>query len=79
MISIADPELAEAERERVDDVLESGMLADGPEERTFEEEVDDIRWGDIQRRNEPVLVLGWRDPFDLCSKLSLLSYTLGGG
>lgn len=38
MISIAAPELREEEAERVKAVLDSGMIADGPEVRTFEEE-----------------------------------------
>ncbi|WP_435099439.1 DegT/DnrJ/EryC1/StrS family aminotransferase [Halorubrum sp. N11] len=38
MISIADPEISEDEFDRVQAVLESGMLADGPEVRAFEEE-----------------------------------------
>ncbi|WP_132060422.1 DegT/DnrJ/EryC1/StrS family aminotransferase [Halorussus amylolyticus] len=37
-IPIADPELGEREREKVDAILESGMLADGPEVRKFEAE-----------------------------------------
>ncbi|WP_255192405.1 DegT/DnrJ/EryC1/StrS family aminotransferase [Natronobeatus ordinarius] len=36
MIPIADPELGAAEQRAVEDVLESGMLADGPEVRSFE-------------------------------------------
>nr|WP_267624553.1 DegT/DnrJ/EryC1/StrS family aminotransferase [Halobium salinum] len=38
MIDIASPEIGQAERDAVDAVLESGMLADGPEVRSFEEE-----------------------------------------
>jgi dTDP-4-amino-4,6-dideoxygalactose transaminase len=38
MISIADPEVSEAAIEDVREVLESGMLADGPEVRAFEAE-----------------------------------------
>ncbi|MWV40033.1 DegT/DnrJ/EryC1/StrS family aminotransferase [Natrialba sp. INN-245] len=38
MIPIADPELGEEETDRVEDVLDSGMLADGPEVREFEAE-----------------------------------------
>jgi dTDP-4-amino-4,6-dideoxygalactose transaminase len=38
VIDIASPEIGQAEREAVDAVLESGMLADGPEVRSFEEE-----------------------------------------
>ena len=38
MIPIAAPELGEEEQERVLEVIESGMLADGPEVRHFEEE-----------------------------------------
>jgi perosamine synthetase len=38
MIPIADPELGAREKERVEDVIESGQLADGPEVRAFEEE-----------------------------------------
>ena len=37
-IPIADPDLSEAARDRVQSVLESGQLAAGPEVRTFEEE-----------------------------------------
>jgi dTDP-4-amino-4,6-dideoxygalactose transaminase len=37
MISIADPEVSEAAIEDVRAVLESGMIADGPEVRAFEE------------------------------------------
>lgn len=36
MISIADPSFGEAEQEAVRDVLESGMVADGPKVRDFE-------------------------------------------
>lgn len=36
MISIANPDIGEAEANRVTDVLESGMLADGPVVREFE-------------------------------------------
>jgi len=38
MISIAAPELREEEQRRVQEVLDSGMIADGPEVRTFEDE-----------------------------------------
>ena len=38
MISIADPEMGDREIERVVETLESGMLADGPEVREFEDE-----------------------------------------
>ncbi len=38
MISIADPEVSEAAITDVNEVLESGMLADGPEVRAFEDE-----------------------------------------
>jgi dTDP-4-amino-4,6-dideoxygalactose transaminase len=38
MISIADPEVSEAAIGDVREVLESGMLADGPEVRAFEDE-----------------------------------------
>ena len=41
MISIADPELSETGKERVREVLDSGMLADGPEVRAFEDEFAD--------------------------------------
>jgi dTDP-4-amino-4,6-dideoxygalactose transaminase len=37
VIPIADPELQEAEKERVLDVMDGGMLADGPEVRSFED------------------------------------------
>mgnify|MGYP006299662227 CR=1 FL=1 len=37
MIPIANPQVGDAERERVVDVVESGHLADGPEVRAFEE------------------------------------------
>jgi len=37
-IPVASPELGSRERERVLDVLDSGLLADGPEVRAFEEE-----------------------------------------
>jgi dTDP-4-amino-4,6-dideoxygalactose transaminase len=37
MISIADPELGEREKERVAEVIDSGHLTDGPEVRAFEE------------------------------------------
>ncbi|ELY48751.1 DegT/DnrJ/EryC1/StrS family aminotransferase [Natronolimnohabitans innermongolicus] len=40
-VSIAAPELSDDALERVDSVLESGMLADGPEVRRFEEEFAD--------------------------------------
>lgn len=42
MIPIANPELGAEEKQRVADVLDSGMLADGPEVRTFEEEFADF-------------------------------------
>jgi dTDP-4-amino-4,6-dideoxygalactose transaminase len=38
VINIASPEIGQAERDAVDAVLRSGMLADGPEVRSFEEE-----------------------------------------
>lgn len=38
MISIADPELSEEAMERVREVMEGGMIADGPEVRSFEDE-----------------------------------------
>jgi dTDP-4-amino-4,6-dideoxygalactose transaminase len=38
MIPIADPELGEREKERVEEVLDGGQLADGPEVRAFEAE-----------------------------------------
>ncbi|WP_280537351.1 DegT/DnrJ/EryC1/StrS family aminotransferase [Halopenitus sp. POP-27] len=38
MIPIADPQLDDAELERVRSVVESGMIADGPEVRSFEDE-----------------------------------------
>jgi dTDP-4-amino-4,6-dideoxygalactose transaminase len=38
MIPIASPEIGEAEKQRVQEVLDSGMIADGPEVRTFEDE-----------------------------------------
>ncbi|MGQ4554928.1 aminotransferase class I/II-fold pyridoxal phosphate-dependent enzyme [Halobellus sp. GM3] len=38
MIPIADPKLGDKELDRVRSVLESGMLADGPEVRSFEDE-----------------------------------------
>ncbi|USZ68095.1 DegT/DnrJ/EryC1/StrS family aminotransferase [Halorussus salilacus] len=41
-IPIADPELGEREVEEVVSVLESGMLADGPQVRAFEEEFADF-------------------------------------
>ena len=42
MIPIADPELGAREKERVEAVLDSGQLADGPEVRAFEEEFADF-------------------------------------
>ena len=42
MIPIADPELGERTKERVNDVIDSGQLADGPEVRAFEEEFADF-------------------------------------
>jgi dTDP-4-amino-4,6-dideoxygalactose transaminase len=41
-VSIAQPDIGEAERERVLAVLYSGMLADGPEVRAFEEQFADF-------------------------------------
>ena len=41
-VPIADPELGEREIEEVVDVLESGMLADGPQVREFEDEFADF-------------------------------------
>lgn len=38
MIPIADPDLGEEERRRLEAVIDDGMLADGPEVRAFEEE-----------------------------------------
>ena len=38
MIPIADPELGTAEKDAVSEVIDSGMLADGPEVRAFETE-----------------------------------------
>lgn len=38
MIPIADPQLDEAELARIRSVMESGMIADGPEVRSFEDE-----------------------------------------
>ncbi len=38
MVSIADPELGSEEKARVESILDSGMLADGPEVREFEAE-----------------------------------------
>ncbi|AWB28353.1 DegT/DnrJ/EryC1/StrS family aminotransferase [Halococcoides cellulosivorans] len=38
MISIADPRFGPAERDAVVEIMESGMVADGPEVRRFEEE-----------------------------------------
>ncbi|MDL0141617.1 DegT/DnrJ/EryC1/StrS family aminotransferase [Halobacterium salinarum] len=38
MIPIASPELSEEEKRRVEEVLDSGMIADGPEVRSFEDE-----------------------------------------
>ncbi|WP_042666611.1 DegT/DnrJ/EryC1/StrS family aminotransferase, partial [Haloferax sp. ATB1] len=40
-ISIAAPQLGAAERDRIAAVLESGMIADGPEVRGFEREFAD--------------------------------------
>jgi perosamine synthetase len=42
MIPIADPELGAREKERVEAVIESGQLADGPEVRAFETEFADF-------------------------------------
>ena len=42
MIPIADPELGAREKERVEAVLDSGQLADGPEVRAFEVEFADF-------------------------------------
>ncbi|OIB56101.1 DegT/DnrJ/EryC1/StrS family aminotransferase [Natrialba sp. SSL1] len=41
MIPIANPELGQDEKDRVDAVIDSGMLADGPEVREFETEFAD--------------------------------------
>ena len=41
MIPIANPEIGAREKERVEDVLDSGMLADGPVVREFENEFAD--------------------------------------
>jgi dTDP-4-amino-4,6-dideoxygalactose transaminase len=41
-IPIADPEMGERELERVRMVMESGVLADGPEVRRFEDEFADV-------------------------------------
>ncbi|WP_049917610.1 DegT/DnrJ/EryC1/StrS family aminotransferase [Haloferax denitrificans] len=41
MIPIANPQMGQAEKDRVLDVMESGMLADGPEVRAFEDEFSD--------------------------------------
>ncbi|WP_411967236.1 DegT/DnrJ/EryC1/StrS family aminotransferase [Haloferax sp. YSSS75] len=38
MIPIANPEMGQAEKDRVIEVMDSGMLADGPEVRAFEDE-----------------------------------------
>lgn len=38
MISIAQPDLGEREIEQVSEIIESGMIADGPEVRAFEDE-----------------------------------------
>ena len=38
MIPIADPQLGDREKARVEDVIDSGQLADGPEVRNFEAE-----------------------------------------
>jgi len=38
MIPIADPDIGEVEKDRVETVMDSGQLADGPEVRTFERE-----------------------------------------
>ncbi|WP_148414102.1 DegT/DnrJ/EryC1/StrS aminotransferase family protein [Haloferax sp. KTX1] len=40
-INIADPVLGDEELERIESVVESGMIADGPEVRTFESEFAD--------------------------------------
>ncbi|WP_135829684.1 DegT/DnrJ/EryC1/StrS family aminotransferase [Halorussus halobius] len=42
MISIAAPEMDHEEKQRVQEVLDSGMLADGPEVREFEREFADF-------------------------------------
>ena len=42
MIPIAQPAIGSLERERVDEVLASGMLADGPEVRAFEDAFADM-------------------------------------
>jgi dTDP-4-amino-4,6-dideoxygalactose transaminase len=41
MIPIANPDVGDEGKERVDDVLDGGMLADGPEVREFESEFAD--------------------------------------
>jgi perosamine synthetase len=41
VISIANPEFGEAEQAAVQEVLESGRVADGPEVREFESEFAD--------------------------------------
>ena len=41
MIPIANPDIGNEGKERVDDVLDGGMLADGPEVREFESEFAD--------------------------------------
>ena len=41
MIPIANPDIGQAEHERVQEVLDSGMLADGPVVREFEDEFAD--------------------------------------
>lgn len=42
MISIAAPEIGNKEKQRVEEILDSGMLADGPEVRKFESEFADF-------------------------------------
>ncbi len=42
MISIANPDLGQEEYERMEEVIDSGMLADGPEVRAFEDEFADF-------------------------------------
>ncbi|MFB6202361.1 MAG: DegT/DnrJ/EryC1/StrS family aminotransferase, partial [Halorhabdus sp.] len=41
MINVADPTFGEREQDAVSDVLDSGMVADGPEVRRFETEFAD--------------------------------------
>ena len=42
MIPIAEPQLDDAEKRRIETVLDDGMIADGPEVRAFEEEFADF-------------------------------------